>query len=432
VRPHAQGRVFALLLCALGFTLAVPAGRAEGAGSVQPAEPAATETAPPPGTTGDQRNRADEIRPFFDQRIDRRGSANSRLEVIQDLPDLMPDTTIAVQPSTAAAEPYAPPESPADLLAMTDEMRAFFSSRIDPKGTIESQLDRILSAILTKSGLGFAYEADGNYSAAETFRRRRGNCISFAFLFLAAARASGCRASFNEVSTYPQWDQLGSLVAEVRHVNVIVFDGPVRFEVDLQPLVERLIVPGTTRLISDDRAFAEFYSNLGVAHLARDEREEALRLLHFATTVDPSCAVAWSNLGSAYSVLGDPASARVSLERAVKEKPWELAALNGLARVYARTGQIEKAAKLEKRVKSYREKNPYYHLALAKADFAAGRFAEADARLKKAISLKDDEPEFYRLRIDVARQLGREADARRWTAKLLAAEGMAPVKKLPP
>jgi tetratricopeptide (TPR) repeat protein len=358
------------------------------------------------------------IRPFFDRRAGRRGSPRSLIEQTWNPSRLDPETPVAVRPSDAPPEPFTPPADPADLLAMTDEMRAYFAERVDPWRTVEARLDQILTALLTPRGLDFTYEATGNTSAAETFRRRRGNCMSFSLLVVAVARAAGCEASFNEVRTWPQWDQVGSLVAEVRHINVVVFDGAARYEIDLQPLVERMVVPGSSRPVSDQRAFAEFYGNLGVVRLARREHEEALRLLRFATEIDPACSTAWTNLGNACSLLGDLAAARAALERALVLRPAELAAASTLAGIYARTGEPRKAARMQNRVKAFRERNPYYHFALAKTDFAASRFAAAEARLRKAISLKPNEPEFFRLRIAVALRLGRAKDAQRWQARL--------------
>ena len=68
----------------------------------------------------------------------------------------------------------------------------------------------------------------------------------------------------------------------------------------------------------------------------------------------------------------------------------------------------------------YRLRNPYYLSFLARTECSHGQYLEAEKHLRRAIAIKDDEPEFYELRILVAQGLGRTADAQRWAVKLQA------------
>jgi Flp pilus assembly protein TadD len=102
----------------------------------------------------------------------------------------------------------------------------------------------------------------------------------------------------------------------------------------------------------------------------------------------------------------------------LKEDPTELAALSNLADLYTQTGRLKQAAQFGKKVERYRLKNPYYLSFLARAEYSRGQYREAEGHLRRAIAIKDDEPEFYELRILVAQGLGRTTDAQRWAAKL--------------
>ncbi len=321
-------------------------------------------------------------------------------------------------PPPPGAEAYRVPAVWRELLRIDEPMRVFFEARVPRAGGLQERLDAIMAAILDRDGLGFTYLEDGNFDARETFRRREGNCVAFSILVVAVAREYRLTARFNEVRTEPHWDRVGRLVAEYRHLNVVVRTdtGPVM--VDLLPPPGASVALTSTRTVTDARAFAMFYSNAGVERLGRGGAEEALPLLEHATAIAPDYPVAWVNLGHACALRGDDARAQACYERALREDPDDLKALSSLAQLYHRTGQSGRARPLEERTERFRERNPYYLAALARRDLAAGQPAAAEKRLRRALALKDDEPEFYELAIEAARGLGHANDAARWAARL--------------
>ena len=317
--------------------------------------------------------------------------------------------------------PAAPIELPAadrDLLTLDDEMRRFFSTRIDVAAAQEIRLNQIIAALLGEQGLHLVYWSGANYSAREIFRQRRGNCMSFSLLAVAVARAYGLTAKFCEVNTYPRWDRYGNLITEVRHLNVQIRVNLNRYELDLLPVADRPTSVASAEVVSDARAFAHFYNNIGVYRLSEGAAAEAQALFDRALAADPTAAFVWANKGSALQMAGDLTAAQTCLERAVHEAPKDLSALSSLADLYAETGRTKQADQLEKKVARYRLQNPYYLSLLARTEYSRGEYPEAEKHLRRAIAIKDDEPEFYELRILVAQGLGRTADAQRWTAKL--------------
>ena len=87
-------------------------------------------------------------------------------------------------------------------------------------------------------------------------------------------------------------------------------------------------------------------------------------------------------------------------------------ALANLAVVYRELDEPELAAEYQRRVQDYRERNPYYHFSVAAQAYEQGRLPDALAALRKALRLKQDEPEFYSLRGQVQETMGRARDAR--------------------
>ena len=65
----------------------------------------------------------------------------------------------------------------------------------------------------------------------------------------------------------------------------------------------------------------------------------------------------------------------------------------------------------------YRLRNPYYLLNVAREEISKGNLETARRHLKRAISIKRDEPELYQLMAEVALGLGLEDEAKRWTQR---------------
>lgn len=309
---------------------------------------------------------------------------------------------------------YQLPENTAELLRLDDEMRAFFASRVRRNCSREERIDAIVAAILTPEGLHFAYESDGVYDVREAFRRRRGNCVTFALLVAAVAREYRIPTAFNVVDIQPHWSRVGELVLESGHINVQVDAGELTYEIDLKLFADLRRARRSARLVSDERAFAGLYSNAGVYRLADGDRDGARRLLERATIIDPTFASGWSNLGTAYLLAGETERARACYERALGERVEPMAAVSGLAWLYREEGRSAEAARLERTAARYRERNPYYLLTWAREELADGKLEAARRHLARAIRIKGDEPEFYEMMVQLSRGLGREREAQRW------------------
>ncbi|HLP07579.1 MAG TPA: tetratricopeptide repeat protein [Opitutaceae bacterium] len=340
------------------------------------------------------------------------------------VPALLRGSANAGEPaSTPAAPSYRLPDDPREMLRLTPEMLAFFEARVHRRASLETRLDEICNAILGEHGLHFRYVADGVWDVRETFRRRAGNCVAYSMLVVAVARAYGIPAQFNEVEVDPRWSRIGSIVLESRHLNVRVESGDGGYELDLIMPDDLRASRRSATVVSDERAWASAYTNAGVYRLAVGDREAALALLERAATIDPTFSGAWTNLGCAHLLADEPELASQCFKRALANGPRTMSALSGLARIERRAGRIAEAERLERRVRRYRENNPYYLLAVARDELERGRPDAARRHLARAIWLKRDEPELYEVMIEVSRRLGAEREADRWARRLDDARG---------
>ncbi|HLP03740.1 MAG TPA: transglutaminase domain-containing protein [Opitutaceae bacterium] len=334
-------------------------------------------------------------------------------------PTLLRGSVGADEPASPPAAPtYSLPDDPREMLQLTPEMLAFFDARVHRHASLETRLDEISDAILGERGLHFRYVADGVWDVRETFRRRAGNCVAYSMLIVAVARAYGIPAKFNEVQIDPRWSRLGSIVLESRHLNVRVESGDGGYELDLIMPDDLRTSRRSSTVVSDERAWASAYTNAGVYRLAAGDRRGAFTLLERAVAIDPTFGGAWTNLGCAHLLSGERELASLCFKRALANDPRTMSALSGLARLERRAGRIAEAERLERRVRNYRERNPYYLLAVARDELESGRPEAARRYLARAIWLKRDEPEFYETMIEVSRQLGAEREANRWARRL--------------
>lgn len=323
--------------------------------------------------------------------------------------------------SPAPVAAYHAPTDPRELLQIDEPMRHHFGEWMRSRHPGADQLRGLLESILKPEGLNFAYDAGSTFAARETFRQRRGNCVSFAFLVVAVAREFGFRASFQDVVIPERWDRFGNLIISFRHMNVRVEAGENALLIDLRP--DLVLGSGTTdmQVVGDVRAFAQFYDTAGVFALLQGRTAEALQYMTLATTTDPSFACAWSNLAVLQARLGNLAGARASYEHSLRADPHYLFALDGYVDVLRRLGSpddLRTVAKHERRAQMIRERNPYYQQRLAERAIERSDWAGAEKLLRRAITLKDNEPQFHEALVTVLRQLGRDEDARRATGRL--------------
>ena len=314
---------------------------------------------------------------------------------VQDLPDLV---------------------SNEEVLAVSPEMRAFLSENVRLKTTIGVRMNALIDAIINKETFGLEF-AEKTRTASELFEYRSGNCLSFSNMFVAMARWSNLEVSFQEVQIPPDWSFQNDVFLLNRHVNVFV---------DLGPLDDRVVdfniddfkSSYNQRKISDARARAHYFNNMGVERMQAGDTSSALSYFHKAIAEnDRQFSPAWTNLGTLYSRNDHPEYAEAAYLLALKVDEGDLVAMSNLAGFYEQQGDPERAATYRKRVMDHRRDNPYYRYQRALDAYSAEDYDTAISNLKYAIREKKNEDEFYFLLGMCHLKKGNERAAKRWLAK---------------
>lgn len=329
-------------------------------------------------------------------------------------PDPIPAAELLRAASITGAVDVAPlPDDP--VLVLDDEMRRFVAVHVNRQARQERRMMRLVDAVTGDEGLGIDYD-ERTYTAGEAFRLKQANCLSFTNLFVTLARSVDLPVSFQEVDVPPDWSRHGDTLVLNRHVNALVTTREGREHVvdfnmaDFRASYDR-------RRISDARALAHYYSNLGAERLQAGEHVEALRYLRKAIAQDGAFTAAWVNLGTLYLRHGEPDRARAAWLHALRLDPGEVVAMSNLERQYRERGDLRTADELAARIERHRMQNPYYRYYLARQAFDREDYAAAIRHMKFATRLKANEDSFFALLgLSYLRQ-GDAETARRWIAR---------------
>ncbi len=329
---------------------------------------------------------------------------------------ITPNELLAGAPLGVTAVPPLPAADPADVLALSPEMKAFADAHVDRKSADNLKLNQLVSAIMGKKTFGVTYDGSTR-TAADTFFARRGNCLSFSNMFVAMARYVGLNAEFQEVEIPPDWTLDKETFVLNRHVDVYVDMGQLGSSV-VDFNIEDFKTTYEMRVISDARALAHFYNNLGVERMQTGDTAAALWCFRTAiASAEGRFSPAWTNLGTLYLRNGHPAHAEAAYRQALEVNSDDLVAMSDLARLYGRIGDLDRAARYRKLVEHHRWRNPYYRYELARHAYADKHYDEAIGHLKYAARQRPKEDRFPHLLALCYLGKGDVAAARRWLAR---------------
>jgi Flp pilus assembly protein TadD len=329
-----------------------------------------------------------------------------------------PDETLILPGSVDADIPDV------EILSISSDMASAVDKTIVSAKNPKARLDVLVRYLLRTVRYDTVADDYGAKTARETFESGSGNCLSFSNLFVAMARYAGLNAKYQEIPTPPNWERDGEDLFFTKHIGAsvdilermqqtIILDLADKGQVLLLDSTNRyLFVPSvldpfapvidlpSVSAISDQRAFAQYYNNLGSFHLAKGNGAEAFRYFVKAVKTDPALSFAWSNLGVVYSRNGQFKAAEAAFMQglAVTRGARDVTALsimNNMVGLYERDGDKERAAFYTNEVASFRRKNPYYQYALAKTAFHDTLYEQSVRYFKEAIRLKDNEHLFY-------------------------------------
>ncbi|MEZ5557123.1 MAG: tetratricopeptide repeat protein [Pseudomonadales bacterium] len=327
-------------------------------------------------------------------------------------PDLLTGERLFGSPVTLADEPGV------DILAISPEMQAFVDDAVETDDTqLATRFYRLFRALVRNGYFDSTYAADRTLTAAETFEGKAGNCLSYTNMFVALARAAGLNALYQIVDVPPTWDADSGFLIRYTHINVLirgvrldVANGD-SFTVDFNSVHPDPEYP--RYVVSDDYARSLYYANRSVARVREGDVRDGFALLQRAIAIEPRNIDLWINLGALYATQADYDASIQSYFVALGMDRNNKSAMSGLARSYQNSGQPELAAPYIEQVRNYRDRNPYFHFALAQGAYEDGNYAKALEYIDRAIRRKRTNARFHFMKGLVQAQLGDTEAARK-------------------
>jgi Flp pilus assembly protein TadD len=235
-------------------------------------------------------------------------------------------------------------------------------------------------------------------------------------MFIALAREADLEAHYQVVDVPPTWDADSGFLIRYTHINVVLPDVRLdRLHGDSVIFDFNLLHPdpeNRRHIVSDDYAESLFHANRSVTLMRANRTKEGFAHMRRAIELAPDNVDHWINLGAMYATQNDYGSAQEAYQVVLQIDPRDRAALSGLARSYANAGDGERAAHNERKVRNYRERNPYYHSALAQAAFHQADFQRSLEHIDSAIDLRARTPRFHLFKALVEERLGHPDAAR--------------------
>ena len=299
-----------------------------------------------------------------------------------------------------ATAPFLGPDDVSSLqqvkmLELDDEMREFVAEIKERSPDRRTLLVNLLDRLLNSGPHVLHYDNLKTYTARETFHAREGNCLSFTNLFVALAREAGLKVQFQEMRVPDNWERQDETWMYNRHINARVNldqQGEYVIDFNLTPVRNDF----QQHRISDRAALAQYHNNMGVYWIMAERYDLSYLNIQRAISLENDEAYFWTNLGVLYSRAGDSGRAEASWLHAL-EIERDLSASSNLARYYRRTGNTELADHFQEQVRRFRGRNPYYLYEVAESAYYAGDYQASIESLQKAIRIRKNEEQFYRL-----------------------------------
>jgi tetratricopeptide (TPR) repeat protein len=316
-------------------------------------------------------------------------------------------------------------ETPDDIFRLDPQLAQVLADPALQAMSPLARARRLVTIIFGPKRDAFGYESGHSTSAAESWRRHRGDCISLTVLAYSAARALGLQAEIQEIHIPALYVRQGGFEYVNHHVNLHI-----RIPASPQEAGQEMIVDfdpdgmpwvsGET--LSEAAVVARMYSNFAAEALAAGDDRRAYAYLKAAIATDHSHAASYTNLAVLYRRDGLPTQAEQLLRDAIGLNVQPETALHVLHELLQAQGRTAEAAQVAQQLSAHQDVDPYYWLDRGAHELAQGQPDDAVRALKRAEALSDGFGEVHRLLVAAYLQLGERDRAREQLALLAAAE----------
>ena len=277
----------------------------------------------------------------------------------------------------------------------------------DPRiqnSSAQYRLHHLESILFGPKAKDFPYSWGHSTVAAETWRRKSGDCLSLTVLSYSLARALDMSVQMQEVRVPVVFDRRGNVEFFNRHVNVFIrsvgdlylISGSMRpgdVIIDFEPQVASRREGSA---LSEDGILARFYNNLAAEYLAQGDLTLAYAHFKAAVLADPGYSPSYSNLAQLYIRKGFLQSAEQLLLHTIALNDDADIALRSLHQLLVSQGRESEALKYKEILQDRQYKDPYYWLGVGLHHLEEGNYQKAVDALERAQDLTRGFQEVHR------------------------------------
>jgi len=281
----------------------------------------------------------------------------------------------------------------------------------------------------------FDYAPGHSTTAAETWRLKRGDCLSLTVLTYAVAKELELEAAMQEVDIPSIHDRHGNFDFVNQHVNVVITNGwktvidrgvaePRDVIVDFEPAI------GSFRKgfpLSEKSILARYYNNIAVESMAGRDERTAYAYFRAALEADPGYPAALANLAILYHARGLDAEAETFLRQALKLDRVPYVRRYWKARALLAQGRAAEAAQYAKQLQQVKENDPYYWIDRGLEMLATNQDRQAVRALEHAEELTTGFVEVHRYLAIAYLRTGDKARADQQLTRLAALDAADPM-----
>ena len=307
-----------------------------------------------------------------------------------------------------------------DLFQLDPELLSKLQDPGIQNSSTQYRAHHLVSLLFGRETKDFPYSGGHSTIAAETWRRKSGDCLSLTVLAYSLANALGMSVQMQEVRVPVVVDRRGNVESVNRHVNVLIRgfgqvylkDGSMRSGdviIDFEPQI-------TSRreglALSGDAILARFYNNVAVEYLAQGDLTLAYAHFKAAILADAGYSATYANLAQLYKRRGLLQSAEQLLLYAIALGDDADIALRSLHQLLVSQGRESEALKYAEILRARQEQDPYYWLGVGLDHLQRGDYPKAVDALEHAQDLTTGFQEVHRYLAIAYWRAGKQARAK--------------------
>ena len=291
-----------------------------------------------------------------------------------------------------------------DLFALDAGLASTLRASGMKDASMQRRVDYLIALLFGPELKTFPYVSGESTIAAETWRARRGDCLSLSVLAYSMARALNLPVQLQEVRVPEYFNRHGYVDFVERHVNVLI-KNDARLHLKNGTMTSGNVVidfeprSGWLRAgmeLSEESVAARYYNNVAAEYFARDQLPLAYAWFKAAILADPRYASSYSNLAHLYKRKGFIDSAERLWRHAIARNDVDDTPVRALHRLLVAQGREIEAAQYAEILKARQEKNPYYWLGLGVDFLREAKYPHAVRAFEQAQALTSGFDEVHR------------------------------------